>query len=407
MIITRSSKHYIVDMNQGKHSSLGLMYHVLKDATASFVNQIISGNLPLKINLSSKVLPSVVGVSPCGNAVTINGGQYKQLIYKTASEIVRSNLDAVKDRTFKRYKKLYAYFKQRNRQVSFVNKRFKDLKINYLKRIVIDLVRFSINLDERFVDFKQGQHFDNFVRIKTVFMDDKHKNRRVFVNCPIKNHRHSNKFKEWTRKKTVRLSQDSHNGRLYVSFTYEKNIVTNFTQSLIGFDIGYKKLLSSSEGNHYGTHLHEIYGVLARKERGSRNYKQMLHHKKTEINRVINGLKINDNDVVVEDLKAVRYKSKLSSKLLNKLQYWSYGQVLTKLEALSQTEGFRLIKIDPAYTSQTCHSCSNIDRTARKGELYECTACEVVIDADTNAAINILQRGTYSSSTAKQIACIS
>ncbi|MFK5281464.1 zinc ribbon domain-containing protein, partial [Lacticaseibacillus paracasei] len=107
---------------------------------------------------------------------------------------------------------------------------------------------------------------------------------------------------------------------------------------------------------------------------GSRNYTQMLHHKKNEINRVINGLKINDNDVVVEDLKAVRYKSKLSSKLLNKLQYWSYGQVLTKLEALSQTEGFRLIKIDPAYTSQTCHSCSNIDRTARKGELYECTA---------------------------------
>jgi putative transposase len=129
----------------------------------------------------------------------------------------------------------------------------------------------------------------------------------------------------------------------------------------------------------------------------------MLHHKKTEINRVINGLKINNNDIVVEDLKAVRYKSKLSSKLLNKLQYWSYGQVLTKLESLSQTEGFRLVKIDPAYTSQTCHLCGTIDRTARKGELYECTTCGLTIDADTNASIVILQRGTYSSSTQKQV----
>jgi putative transposase len=390
-------------MNQGKHRSLGLMYNVLKDATASFVKQIIHGNLPLKTNLSSKVLPSVVGVSPCGNVVTINGGQYKQLIYKTASEIVRSNLDYVKGRTFKRYKKLYAYFKERNRQVSFINKRYKDLKINYLKRIDIDLNKFSINLDERFIDFSQGHHFDNFIRIKTVFMDDKHKNRRVFVNCPIKNHKHSNKFKEWTRKKTVRLSKDSTNGRLYLSFTYEKKIEEKVTNGQIGFDIGYKKLLSSSEGNHYGTHLHEIYGRLARKERGSRNYTQMLHHKKTEINRVINGLKINNNDIVVEDLKAVRYKSKLSSKLLNKLQYWSYGQVLTKLESLSQTEGFRLVKIDPAYTSQTCHLCGTIDRTARKGELYECTTCGLTIDADTNASIVILQRGTYSSSTQKQV----
>lgn len=67
----------------------------------------------------------------------------------------------------------------------------------------------------------------------------------------------------------------------------------------------------------------------------------------------------------------------------------------------------RLDKNEVFYIGKGTNTTGNIDRTARKGELYECTACEVVIDADTNAAINILQRGTYSSSTAKQIACIS
>ena len=394
MKVTRSSKHYIVNMNQGKHRSLDKMFYILKDATSLYIQSILSGALPLKNMLSSKLLPSVNG---------IDGGQYKQLIYKTASEIVRSNLDHVKDRTFKRYKKVYRYFKDRNRQCDFLSKKYKELTINYLKRIEIDLKNFSINLDERFVDVQNGFHFDNFVRIKTVFMVDKHKNRRIFVNVPIKNHKHSNKYVEWTRKKTVRLSKDSKNGRLYMSFTYEKEVEVSEPKSQMGFDIGYKKLLSDSFGNHYGTHLHEIYGVLARKKRGSRNYTQMLQHKKNEINGVINGLNLGNNDVVVEDLKAVRYKSKFSSKLLNKLQYWSYAQVLTKLEMVSQTEGFRLVKVDPAYTSQTCSSCGTIDRSARKGELYECTACNLVIDSDTNGAINILQRGTYSSSTQNEL----
>ena len=70
---------------------------------------------------------------------------------------------------------------------------------------------------------------------------------------------------------------------------------------------------------------------------------------------------------------------------------------------VSQTEGFRLVKVDPAYTSQTCSSCGTIDRSVRNGELYDCTACNLVIDSDTNGAINILQRGTYSSSTQNEL----
>ena len=88
---------------------------------------------------------------------------------------------------------------------------------------------------------------------------------------------------------------------------------------------------------------------------------------------------------------------------MNKMQYWSYKQVLAKLETRSELEGFKFIKVNPAYSSQTCSSCGSIDKNSRNGEIYHCTICGIEIDADTNASINILRRGIYSSSEQKTI----
>ena len=37
-----------------------------------------------------------------------------------------------------------------------------------------------------------------------------------------------------------------------------------------------------------------------------------------------------------------------------------------KLEALSEFEGFKLIKVDPAYTSQTCSKCGQVIKANRQ-----------------------------------------
>ena len=114
--------------------------------------------------------------------------------------------------------------------------------------------------------------------------------------------------------------------------------------------------------------LKSIYNKLVKKKRGSKNYKQLLHYKTCKINEVVNKF-INfykDTDIVCEDLKRVKHASKLYKSLNNKLQYWSYRQVLDKLEALSELEGFKLIKVDPAYTSQTCSNCGTILKNNRQ-----------------------------------------
>lgn len=80
-----------------------------------------------------------------------------------------------------------------------------------------------------------------------------------------------------------------------------------------------------------------------------------------------------DYDIVCEDLKNVKHKSSFYRSINNKLQYWSYRQVIDKLESLSESEGFALIKVDPAYTSQTCSKCSAVIKANRQGERYHCS----------------------------------
>ena len=117
-----------------------------------------------------------------------------------------------------------------------------------------------------------------------------------------------------------------------------------------------------------GKELKEIYNRLSKKKRGSKNYKQLLHYKTCKINEVVNKFvkTYSETDFVCENLRNVKYASKLYKSLNNKLQYWSYRQVLDKLDQLSEIEGFNVTKIDPAYTSQTCSNYGTILKNNRQ-----------------------------------------
>ena len=88
----------------------------------------------------------------------------------------------------------------------------------------------------------------------------------------------------------------------------------------------------------------------------------------------------------------------------NKLQRWSYVKTVDKITRICEEKGILLVKVSPMYTSQTCSNCGHIDKKSRNGENYQCVSCSYKIDADLNAAININNRGIYSSSNnTKQI----
>lgn len=66
-----------------------------------------------------------------------------------------------------------------------------------------------------------------------------------------------------------------------------------------------------------------------------------------------------------------------------------------QIETMLLYKAARLIKVDPAYSSQTCASCGTVDKRSRKNQaVFVCTACGHRDNADRNAAVVILHRGS-------------
>ncbi len=65
--------------------------------------------------------------------------------------------------------------------------------------------------------------------------------------------------------------------------------------------------------------------------------------------------------------------------------------------ALQQMIGYKagkVIEVDPAWTSQTCHVCGHVDKRSRRSQAsFMCVACGHADNADVNAAKNIMASG--------------
>jgi putative transposase len=66
-----------------------------------------------------------------------------------------------------------------------------------------------------------------------------------------------------------------------------------------------------------------------------------------------------------------------------------------QIETMLAYKVARLIKVAPQYTSQTCASCGTMDSRSRESQaVFVCTACGQRDNADHNAAVVILNRGS-------------
>ncbi|MFF0412988.1 RNA-guided endonuclease InsQ/TnpB family protein [Kitasatospora sp. NPDC004745] len=83
----------------------------------------------------------------------------------------------------------------------------------------------------------------------------------------------------------------------------------------------------------------------------------------------------------------VRQKAGLNRAILDK----GWHLLEQALRNAARTTGTSVVLVNPAYTSQTCHACKNVDPKSRKSQaVFECTACRHQDHADVNAAKNIL-----------------
>lgn len=76
------------------------------------------------------------------------------------------------------------------------------------------------------------------------------------------------------------------------------------------------------------------------------------------------------------------------------LANWTYFDLQMKIEQKAKERGIKVIKIEPAYTSQRCSRCGYISDENRKTQAdFECCECGFKANADWNAAKNIATPG--------------
>jgi len=206
------------------------------------------------------------------------------------------------------------------------------------------------------------------------------------------------------------------NGEYYIHITIDQptNPITE-TNNVLGVDLGRTDIATTSEGeswsgkqitdkrNHYaklraslqkkatkGTRLtrrrcRQLLAWLSGKEK---RFQKHINH---EISRLlVNHAVTNKKAIAIEDLTGIRERtnkkprSKIDKRLGNSWAFYQLRQFLTYKCILA---GVKLILVNPAWTSQTCHKCLAIGD--RKGKKFSCSRCGNQCDADYNGAKNI------------------
>ena len=74
----------------------------------------------------------------------------------------------------------------------------------------------------------------------------------------------------------------------------------------------------------------------------------------------------------------------------------SWSEFFSKLSSKAEEAGRQCVKVNPAYTSQTCSACGHRKIMPLDVRVFDCPCCHVQRDRDLNAAINICALGLQS-----------
>ena len=80
------------------------------------------------------------------------------------------------------------------------------------------------------------------------------------------------------------------------------------------------------------------------------------------------------------------------SELNRAIKEQTWGMLRYQLTYKAEWASGQLVAVNPRFTSQACSGCGLIDSENRKKDRYLCSGCGVEMDADVNAALNILHR---------------
>ena len=339
-------------------------------------------NLYIDALCQSKELPKFTNFK----VETWISARLQQCAGKQATEIVKSTRKKDREIRLKKYKRVYKYFLNKERQKEFISKKFSELRLNYKIKPRYD--GKSINLDNRFWSLNTSLNsFDYWIKLGSI-------GNKIGLFLPLKNHKHNKKFDNWKRVGSCRLLRNNGKYKIELIYEYANSTISKPTK-ILAIDAGINCLMSCSDGRQIGLELKKMLNDLNQKQQKSKSYQRKLTQIHNYVRWCVNQLDwANLSDLVIENLKYIQIgtkqrANKAARKLLSK---WNLGLWHRAIEQKCEANCVCLHHVEPRYTSQTCPRCGNVDKGNREGILFRCTSCGYEANADLNASINILNR---------------
>ena len=429
--IQRNIKNYVWSRYSGISS-------LLKQSGWTIRDELIQKDL-----LSKKIPKTLSRVAVENSASTIKTNW--SLTKRQVKKAIAQNENLTKDD--KRY--LYLCLKHTPTLYNILNYKKVDYQTDYLKDLKVNVHRLN-NLLRRYIRrYKAKPYTKKANVILTSNLYKFNTNNRIFMfSGKAKNSRieisligHVPKLKG-----TLELVKNQKDNQYYLHVPLDRIInkkeMTEQSE-ILGLDVGITDLITLSNGSVYGANSAELFYTLSdnlvNKNRSrlfsyKRKLEQRILTEQNQSKKVILELKLKnleDNnlgskkriskiskyksriashincelnkmvkeediqEIVREDLnwsskKRKRNKKNVSRKQQNRFSTWSKGVLLERLSIKLAEKGIKETIVNPAYTSQICCKCNHLG--SRNGKEFKCSNCNLSIDADFNASINIKKR---------------
>ena len=424
--VQRNIKNYV-------WSRYGGISSLLKQSGWTIRDELVQKNL-----LSNKITKTLskVAVEQSASTIKANWTTTKKKVKKAIAQ----NENLTKDD--KHY--LYLCLKHTPTLYNILNYKKVDYQTDYLKDLKIDVHRLN-NLLRRYVRrYKTKSHTNktNIVLTSSLYKFDLNNKNFAFTGKKKHSRIEISLIGNIPKlKRTLELVKNQKTNQYYLHVPLDRIITKkNMTDEseILGLDVGITDLITLSNGSVYGANFAELFYTLSdnlvNKNRSRLfSYKQKLEKristeqdqskksileqklKNLEDNNLVSKKRIakiskyksriashincelnkmvkdeNVKEIVREDLNWSSKKKNVSRKQQNRFSTWSKGVLLERLSVKLAEKGIKETIVNPAYTSQVCCKCNHLG--IRKGKEFKCSNCNLSIDADFNASINIKKR---------------
>lgn len=264
--------------------------------------------------------------------------------------------------------------------------------------------------------FKSLARYDSFTYPQSGFkILDKHVVLSKIGTVKIKKHR---ELPEGSKIKTCTVRKNCLNQWFVVlSIEIPTEVVNTTGNDVVGIDVGCESFLTLSTGEKLEhPHLYKKfekrlanaqakYAKLKQrpkvdkakrkaKYRKNKLYTKVKNQRKDFLHKLSRELVNRFDTLYVEDLN-IKGMLKDNWRNLNKSICDSgWGYFIQYLAYKAEEAGKKVVKVNPAYTSQICSGCGYMVKKELSVRRHKCPSCGLDIDRDVNAAINILSFGT-------------